>query len=231
MKKLVLLPILLALLLAAFFSCTKDTTTSNKEAIAENPIISMTKDKDGILHLTVMAEPSTTGSAVGERDGCTMYEAMRFVDWDCTSTAAPNEHSDRVEVEEVKFRLIKIYKSTGARTSISSWITAYDVGGLNISWYNQSPLSDYWYATEIEDCGDKKDPSNPSCLDFFICDFWGDDYTVQLDPWSCPDVGEPNADAADFGFGPLLNDNQVIVVCNLSQECVITGEIPLWFCS
>ncbi|GAB4489868.1 MAG: hypothetical protein OHK0019_08010 [Saprospiraceae bacterium] len=229
MKKLVLLPILLFFALTAFVSCVKDAQPPEAKDSAQSHILSMTKGEDGILNLTVAVEPAA-GGAVGERDGCTMYEAMRFVDWDCTSTAAPNEHSDRVEVEEVKFRLIKIYKSTGARTSIGSWITAHDVGGLNISWYNQSPLSDYWYATEIEDCGDKKDPSNSFCLDFFICDFWGDDYTVQLDPWSCPDVGEPNADAADFGFGPLLNDDQVIVVCNLSQECVITGEIPLWFC-
>jgi hypothetical protein len=211
-----------------FFACTKDAPTPNAESANQSHILSMIKGEDGILNLTIAVEPSA-GNAVGERDGCTMYEALRFVDWDCTSTAPPNENSARVEVEDVKFRLIKIYKSTGARTSISDWITADDVGGLNISWYNQSPLSDYWYATEIEDCGPKKNPST-SCLDFFICDFWGDDYLVQLDPWSCPDIDTPNADAADFGFGPLLDDDQVIVVCNLGQECVITGEIPLWFC-
>jgi hypothetical protein len=93
---------------------------------------------------------------------------MRFKDWDCTSSNPPSEASARVEVDEVKFRLVKIEKSSGTRTAISDWITADDVGGLNISWYNQSPLSDYWYATEIEDCGPKKNPSAFCLLPRFL---------------------------------------------------------------
>lgn len=108
-------------------------------------------------------------------------------------------------------------------------MTADDVGGLNISWYNQSPLSDYWYATEFDECGEADDMGD--CNFFFICDFWADDYLVQVDPWYCPGVGSPNADAADFGFGPIYSPNdEVIVVCNLGQECAVSGEIPLWFC-
>jgi hypothetical protein len=235
MKKLVLIPILLFFALAMFFSCTKDAPTPNAETTPQSHILSMTKGEDGILNLTVAVEPAA-GGAVADRDGCTMYEALRFKAWDCSNNP-PEEGNTSVEVEEVKFRLIKIYKTSGARTAISDWVTADDVSGLNISWYNQSPLSDYWYATEIEDCGPAVNyPQFPStCADFFICDFWSDDPYVQLDPWYCgsdtsiPPI-PPNADAADFGFGPLLNDNEVIVVCNLGQGCAITGEIPLWFC-
>ncbi|MCW5924305.1 MAG: hypothetical protein KIS77_18425 [Saprospiraceae bacterium] len=216
MKNIPLSLILALFVLVSLFSCAKDPQTLVTKDSGLSHVVSMVKDKDGILHLTVSAATSQ-GDAVRDRDGCTMYEAIRFTEF---TGFAPDSSDDRVKVDTVRFRLIKINKNTNARTALTNYITATNVGGLNVSWFNQSPLSDYWYATEFDKCGPVSGPGTEP--DFTITDFWGDDYLVQVNPWDCN-----NRRAADFIPGPILsNAFQVIVRCSLNENCTIS-PVPL----
>jgi hypothetical protein len=219
MKKLVLLPIFLLFALAAFFSCTKDTQPPNAKDTNQSHILSMTKGEDGILNLTISAGPSA-GGAVGDRDGCTMYEAMRF-----TEINPLNGHPDpalRCSID-VKFRLVKIENTTLDRTALTGYTTVSNVGGLNISWYDVSPLSDYSYATEYNYC--VRTPSSVGSGDFAISEFWSDDQLIQLYPWICD-----YRDAADFIPGPIPPDSdKAFQKFTLESDCDITPEMPPCF--
>ena len=173
MKKSVLIPIFLSLVLAAFFSCTKDAQAPDSKDTNQSHILGMTKDKDSILNLTVSAEPSADG-AVGERDGCTMYEAMRFTAY----TGDVPDSADTGVYVNVEFRLIKINKTTYAQTALTNYQNISNVSGLNISWYNYSPLSDYWYAVGFKKCV----LYGVGTTLPMISDFWSDNYMVQLAP-------------------------------------------------
>lgn len=222
MKKLVLIPILLFFALAAFFSCTKDAQPPDAKDTAQSHILSMTKGEDGILNLSVSVQPSA-GGVVADRDGCAMYEALRFtLPADCSSNPIPppDEYDDPVLVDWVEFRLIKINKTTHDRTAVTGYVTADDVRGVNISWYNVSPLSDYYYATEYKECTTSVDLGN--CTFFYINEFWGKSQYVQLDPWDC----DNNVAQADFGFGEVTTPGYAFQVVTLNSNCSITGELP-----
>ncbi|MCW5924298.1 MAG: hypothetical protein KIS77_18390 [Saprospiraceae bacterium] len=225
MKKLVRLPILLFFALAMFFACTKDTSTPTADTPNQSSILSMTKDKDGILNLTVEVGPTVNG-AVKDRDGCTLYEALRFRQ-KCSDNE-PSSSTAPFTVTYVKFRLIIINKQTEAKTPVSDWIIVDNgngVSGLNISWYNQSPRSDYWYATEFEDCGPSG--SGLCTTNFYICDFWSDDAYLHLDTWNC----DPQyADAAGYATGELVDAYVYIARCTLGLECTVTGDEPPFHC-
>ncbi|MBX2893555.1 MAG: hypothetical protein KF734_21755 [Saprospiraceae bacterium] len=222
MKNIPLSPILALFVLASLFSCTKDPQKPIAKDADLGHVLNMIQDKDGILHLMVSAG-TFQGAAAKDRDGCTMYEAVRFTKANCSSMEVPppNSSDDRVTVDTVRFRLVKINKSTNARTALINYITATNVGGLNVSWFNQSPLSDYWYATEFDKCGPTSSDLG-TCPFFYISDFWGDDYLIQIDPWDCD-----NRRAAKFVSGPILgNSAQIIVRCSLNENCTIS-PVPL----
>jgi len=215
MKNIPLSPIIFLLVLTVFFSCTKDTPTPSADGVSQNPVLGMTMGEDGILHLKVSAQPSQNNAAKN-RDGCTMYEALRFTE---LSSGLPDP-AQRCSVY-VSFRLVKIDKSTQARTALTSYITVNSgsgTGGLNISWFDYSPLSDYWYAAEFSYC---YRPGVLTQTEFAISDFWGDDNLVQVDPWDCD-----NRRAANFEIGPVgstwSNANLVVVRCSLNEDCTIS---------
>lgn len=221
MKKLFLFsPGLLMFVLIMFYACTKDTQTQNTQAMTESHVLSITQDKDGILNVGISCTPAGDNT-VQDRDGCTMYEALRF-----TLYASGSDLPDpaaRCSVY-ISFRLVKINKSTYARTALTSYQTINSgngVGGLNISWYNFTEIPGYWYGTEISYCYRTGLNANAS---FVISDFWGNDLYVQGDPWDCA-----NRQAADFYPGPIgstwFNADQVIVVCTLTEDgCTVKGE-------
>ena len=105
MKNIPLSPILALFVLVTFFSCTKDSQTPTIRDADLSRVVSMAKDKEGILHLTVSAQP-LQGDAVKNRDGCTMYEAIRLTKADCSSMSVPppNGNDDRVTVDTIRFR-------------------------------------------------------------------------------------------------------------------------------
>ncbi|MBX2892692.1 MAG: hypothetical protein KF734_17315 [Saprospiraceae bacterium] len=215
MKNIPLSPILALFVLVSLFSCTKDPQKPIAKDADLGHVLNMIQDKEGILHLTVSAAPSQ-GDAVRDRDGCTMYEAMRFTE---LSSDLP-DRTQRCSVY-VSFRLVKINKNTSARTALTNYITVNTgsgVGGLNISWYDYSPLSDYWYAAEFNYC---YRPGILTQTEFAISDFWGDDYLVQTDPWDCD-----NRRAANFEIGPVgstwSNADLVVVRCSLNEDCTIS---------
>ncbi|MCW5924303.1 MAG: hypothetical protein KIS77_18415 [Saprospiraceae bacterium] len=217
MKKLVRLPILLFFALAMFFACTKETQMSDGKTDPQGGVISATQDADGILHLKFKAETGAVGSR--DEEECTLYEAIRFFEFD--EGDFPDCDEDRVRVD-VKFRLIKMHKQTLARTALTSFGTYSGVGGLNISWYNYPPLTDYWYAVEFEYCVRNPlwvEPNEDPNEKFWIADFWGDDgYGVHLYPCDY-------ADASGFIDEPIPHltiPGVVITQCTLNPDCSIT---------
>jgi hypothetical protein len=177
MKKLVLLPILLLFALAAFFSCTKDAQPPDAKNTNQSHILSMTKGEDGILNLTISVE-SAAGNVVEDRDGdCPLYEAMRFLEIEND----PPECDDTRVYVDVKFRLIKMHKQTLARTALTQYQDISNVGGLNITWYPYSPLSDYWYAVEFDKCVRYNNPTIPDALEDLDKEFGYTIFGVTMD--------------------------------------------------
>ncbi|MBX2889434.1 MAG: hypothetical protein KF734_00780 [Saprospiraceae bacterium] len=220
MKNIPLSPILPLFVLVTFFSCAKDPQTPIGKGADLSHLVSMTKGEGGILHLE-FRNPAEAISAKNreEEESCTLYEAIRFFEID--EGDFPDCDEDRVRVD-VKFRLIKMHKQTLARTALTSFGTYSGVGGLNISWYNYPPLTDYWYDVEFEYCVRSASwlPIGTGADDpFWIADFWGDDgYGVHLYPCDY-------ADASGFIDEPIPHSTipgVVITQCTLNPDCSIT---------
>ncbi|MCW5924301.1 MAG: hypothetical protein KIS77_18405 [Saprospiraceae bacterium] len=167
----------------------------------------------GILHLKFKAETGAVESR--DEEECTLYEAIRFFEFD--EGDFPDCDEDRVRVD-VKFRLIKMHKQTLSRAALTSYQTFACVGGLNISWYLLPPLSDYWYAVEFKSCELPAACVSAYSGPFWIWDFWGDDGPgTHLDPCNSSDVG-------GYSEGPILSTNppEVITQCTLNADCSVT---------
>ncbi|MBX2889432.1 MAG: hypothetical protein KF734_00770 [Saprospiraceae bacterium] len=218
MKKLVRLPILLFFALAMFFACTKEAQMSDDKTDPQGGVISATQDADGILYLKFKAEMGAVGSR--DEEECTLYEAIRFFEID---EEGPNCDEDRVRVD-VKFRLIKMHKQTLARTALTSFGTYSGVGGLNISWYNYPPLTDYWYAVEFEYCVRNPlwvEPNEDPNEKFWIADFWGDDGAgTHLYPCDYSDVG--GSMEGPVAPPTISGPGEVVTQCTLNADCSIT---------
>lgn len=218
MKKLIFLPpSLLLLVLTTFLSCKKEAVTPNVDSAHPNPKIVMTQGADGILNVEITAQPSST-SAASDRDGCTMYEALRFTEY---TGLTPGPDDDRVYVQ-IQYRLVKVNKTTHAVTPFTDYFYAgyssvQGVGGLNISWFEFPPLEDYWYAIDIYNCTRKVPVLGTGT--FVINDFWDDDYLVQLDPWTYHVDYEPL-------FGPIVNGNPsgIGATVTLKSDCTISAD-------
>lgn len=224
MKKfLIFSSFLLLFVLAIFFSCTKDVPMPTVQDLTQSQILSMTMDSNGIANIAIAVRPSHDNT-VKDRDGCTMYEALRF-----TNRNGSNFPDSTTRVASyVKFRLIKISKSTPHTRTALTYYTILDsaatdgtgVGGVNISWYNYDSIPGYWYGTEINYCYPRTDFGVAT---YAVSDFWnGIDPTVQTYPWTCA-----NVEAAEFYPDEIKNGtaDQVIVYATLHSDCSITGEV------
>lgn len=220
MKNIPLSPILFVLVL--FYSCTKDPQTPIGKGADLSHLVSMTKGEGGILHIEFRNQTEASSAENREEEeNCTLYEAIRFFEFD--EGDFPDCDEDRVRVD-VKFRLIKMHKQTLARTALTSFGTYSGVGGLNISWYDYPPLTDYWYAVEFEYCVRSAswvpiggDPDK----EFWIADFWGDDgYGTHLYPCDYSDVGGSREGPFDPPTTP--GPGEVITQCTLNADCSIT---------
>lgn len=195
MKKLILLlPGLLLVVLLAFLGCTKEAPAPAPPKTNDTiqfGILNMTRGEDGMMDLSFSSKPSGE-NVVNERDGCTMYQAIRFTVPNADPPEPPISCDDRFNVD-VRFRLISYNPSTHTASAVTSYTTITNVGGLNLSWFNMPPSTIYGiqyafcYESGVVNGGD-----------FIISEFWNDDIYVQGNPWDCA-----NRDGSVWWQGPI----------------------------
>lgn len=222
MKKLIFLPpSFLLLVLMVFFSCSKQAEMPTPTVSDAHPNVTLTQGPDGILNVKVTPKDAPA-NAVVERGGeelCTMYEALRFTEY---TGQTPDSSDTRVYVQ-IQFRLVKVSKSNPSSvTPLTDYIYAgytslTGVGGLNITWFEYPPLSDYWYTIEIYNC-QRKVPVLGNQT-FVINDFWHHNYMVQLAPWSIHIDYEPL-------FGPITNGQpeSLGALVTLLEDCTLSAD-------
>jgi|GEM_PF-962188 len=214
--------LLLLFALTAFFSCSKSDVAPVAAPADREDVVSISKTEDGLLNVVITSSPSDTAKADERDDECTFYEAMRFTE-KSGSAAEPTANDNRAYVN-VEFRLILINKSTLARTPLGSgsYVTATDVGGLNLTWAGYTPLTTHWYAVEFNTCvlNPNSAYSNYSGA-FWVVDFWGDVVPdFHLDPWNNWETrGHMGYTSSGFTNN---NPDELYTQCTLNNDCSVS---------